>query len=136
MIEIETVEHIIVAVIAFLILFNIYLNYNKIENDTINEILKNWAYSKYFFITFIWGVLGGHFYLGSPRPVFGSNWWIPVVLVIALVILLIFIGNKRDHSSILKRRYQLVLLVSGVLYGHFFWSQRHIPDISFPWIQP
>ena len=68
MIEIETVEHIIVVVIAFLILFNIYLNYNKIENDTINEILKNWAYSKYFFITFIWGVLGGHFFLGSPRP--------------------------------------------------------------------
>ena len=136
MIEIETVEHIIVVVIAFLILFNIYLNYNKIENDTINEVLKNWAYSKYFFITFIWGVLGGHFFLGSPRPVFGSNWWIPVVLVIALVILLIFIGNKRDHSAILKRRYQLVLLVSGVLYGHFFWSQRHIPDISFPWMQP
>ena len=43
MIEIETVEHIVIAVIIFLILFNIYLNYNKIENDTINEILKNWA---------------------------------------------------------------------------------------------
>lgn len=136
MIEIETVEHIVIAVIIFLILFNIYLNYNKIENDTINEILKNWAYSKYFFITFIWGVFGGHFFLGSPRPVFGSNWWMPVVLVIILVILLIFIGNKLKRSDILKRRYQLLLLISGVLYGHFFWSQRHIPDISFPWIQP
>ena len=136
MIEIETVEHIVIAVITFLVLFNIYLNYNKIENDTINEILKKWAYSKYFFITFIWGVLGGHFFLGSPRPVFGSNWWIPVVLVIVLVIILIFIGIKLDRSTILKRRYQLLLLVFGVLYGHFFWSQRHIPDISFPWIHP
>ena len=136
MIEIEIVEHIVIAVIIFLILFNIYLNYNKIENDTINEILKNWAYGKYFFITFIWGVFGGHFFLGSPRPVFGSNWWMPVVLVIILVILLIFIGNKLERSDVLKRRYQLLLLISGVLYGHFFWSQRHIPDISFPWMLP
>lgn len=136
MIEIETVEHIVIAVIIFLILFNIYLNYNKIENDTINEILKNWAYSRYFFITFIWGVLGGHFFLGSPRPIFGSNWWMPVVLVIILVIMLLFIGNKLEGAHILKRRYQLLLLISGVLYGHFFWSQRHIPDISFPWMQP
>jgi len=136
MIEIETVEHIVIAVIVFLILFNVYLNYNKIENDTINEILKNWAYNKYFFITFLWGVLGGHFFLGSPRPVFGSNWWLPVILVIIIGIILIFLGNKLERTDVLKRRYQLLLLISGVLYGHFFWSQRHIPDISFPWMQP
>ena len=136
MVEIKTVEHIVIAVVGFLVLFNFYLNFNKIENDTINVILKNWAYNKYFFLTFSWGVLGGHFFLGSPRPVFGSNWWIPVVLVILLIFLLIFIGQKLDRSIVLKRRYQLFLLITGVLYGHFIWSQRHIPDISFPWMQP
>jgi len=40
MIEIETVEHIVIAVIVFLILFNIYLNYNKIKNDTAEMILE------------------------------------------------------------------------------------------------
>ena len=136
MIDVKTVEHIVIAVVGFLILFNVYLNFNKIENDTINVILKNWAYNKYFFITFFWGVLGGHFFLGSHQPVFGSNWWIPVVLVIIFVFFLIFLGRQLDKTVIMKRRYQLLLLIIGVFYGHFFWSQRHIPDISFPWIQP
>jgi len=133
MLSVQTVEHIVIAIIAFLVLFNVYLNFNTIKNDTINVILKNWAYNKYFFLTFIWGVLGGHFFLGSHQPIFGSNWWLPVVLVIVIILLLIIIGKRVDRAFILKRRYQLLLLVSGVLYGHFFWSQRHIPEILFPW---
>jgi len=133
MLSVQTVEHIVIAIIAFLVLFNVYLNFNTIKNDTINVILKNWAYNKYFFLTFIWGVLGGHFFLGSHQPIFGNNWWLPVVLVIVIILLLIIIGKRLDRAFILKRRYQLLLLVSGVLYGHFFWSQRHIPEILFPW---
>ncbi len=133
MLSIQTVEHIVIAIIAFLVLFNAYLSFNTIKNDTINVILKNWAYNKYFFLTFVWGVLGGHFFLGSYKPVFGSNWWLPVVLVIVIILLLIVIGKRLDRSFILKRRYQLLLLISGVFYGHFFWSQRHIPEILFPW---
>lgn len=133
MLDIKIVEYIVLGVIGFLILFNIYLNFNKIKNDKINTILKNWAYSKYFFITFVWGVLGGHFFLGTTKPVFGSNWWLPVVLVVILVVILVFIGKRQDKGFIIKRRYQLLLLIAGLLYGHFFWSQRHIPEIDFPW---
>lgn len=133
MIAIKTVEYILIAIIGFLVLFNIYLNFNKIENDTINVILKNWAYNKYFFITFIWGVLGGHFFLGTKSPLFGSNWWIPVVLVIVIVFILILIGKKFKSDFVLQQRYQLVLLITGLLYGHFIWSQRHIPEVVFPW---
>lgn len=133
MLDIKTVEYIVLSVIGFLILFNVSLTFNKIENDTVNVILKNWAYKKYFFITFIWGVLGGHFFLGSSKPVFGSNWWLPVVLVIILVIFLVIVGKRLDITIVVRRRYQLVLLIAGLLYGHFFWSQRHIPNIEFPW---
>jgi hypothetical protein len=133
MLDIKTVEYIVFGIIGFLILFNVYLNFNKIENDTVNVILKNWAYSKYFFITFIWGVLGGHFFLGTTKPVFGSNWWLPVVLVIILVAILVFIGKRLSKDFRIKRRYQLLLLIAGLLYGHFFWSQRHIPQVEFPW---
>ncbi|WP_298364822.1 hypothetical protein [uncultured Lutibacter sp.] len=133
MIAIKTVEYILIAIIGFLVLFNIYLNFNKIENDTINVILKNWAYNKYFFITFIWGVLGGHFFLGTKSPLFGSNWWIPVVLVIVIVFILILIGKKFKSDFVLQQRYQLVLLITGLLYGHYIWSQRHIPEVVFPW---
>lgn len=133
MLDIKTVEYIVLGVIGFLILFNVYLNFNKIKNDTVNVILKNWAYSKYFFITFIWGVLGGHFFLGTTTPVFGNNWWLPVVLVIILVAFLVIIGKRLNKDFRIKRRYQLLLLIAGLLYGHFFWSQRHIPQIEFPW---
>ena len=133
MIEVKTVEHILIAIIVFLILFNFYLSFNKIENDTINIILKNWAYNKYFFITFVWGVLGGHFFLGTQYPLFGSNWWIPVLLVVVLVLILILIGKRLNKTFVLKRRYQFLLLIAGLLYGHFIWSQRHIPEVAFPW---
>lgn len=133
MLDIKTVEHIVLGIIGFLIFFNIYLNFNKIENDTVNVILKNWAYKEYFFITFIWGVLGGHFFLGSKTPVFGSNWWLPIVVVIILIIALFIIGKNVTILPKVKRRYQFMLLVIGLLYGHFFWSQRHIPEVEFPW---
>lgn len=133
MLDIKTVEHIVLAIIGFLILFNIYLNFNRVENDTVNVILKNWAYKNYFFITFVWGVLGGHFFLGSSNPVFGSNWWIPVIVIIILIIGLIIIGKKASIQPKVKRRYQFLLLLLGLMYGHFFWSQRHIPQIEFPW---
>lgn len=133
MIDVKTVEHIILVIIGSLIIFNLYLNFNKIENDTINVILKDWAYKEYFFITFVWGVLGGHFFLGSQKPVFGSNWWLPVVLVITLILILIVIGKKITIKPKVKRRYQFILLIAGLLYGHFFWSQRHIPEVEFPW---
>jgi hypothetical protein len=133
MLDIKTVEYIVLGVIGFLILFNVYLNFNKIKNDTVNVVLKNWANSKYFFITFIWGVLGGHFFLGTTTPVFGSNWWLPVVLVIILVAILVIIGKRLTKGFVIKRQYQLLLLIAGLLYGHFFWSQRHIPQVEFPW---
>ncbi len=133
MLEIKTVEHIILGFVGFLIIFNIYLNFNKIENDTVNVILKNWAYKKYFFITFLWGVLGGHFFLGTEKPVFGSNWWLPLVTAIGIIISLVIIGEHLKITPKVKRRYQFVLLIAGVMYGHFVWSQRHIPEIDFPW---
>jgi|SRR5690606_17446885 len=133
MISVKTVEYIVLGIIACLMALNIVLNFNRSKNDTVNVILKNWAYNKYFFITFFWGVLGGHFFLGSRMPLFGSNWWIPVVLLVIIVVIMIRIGRRLPSTYILKRRYQIILLLSGVLYGHFIWSQRHLPNIDLPW---
>ena len=133
MITVKTVEHIIIGIVGFLVLFNIYLNFNTIKNDTVNVILKKWAYNKYFFITFFWGVLGGHFFLGTRVALFGENWWLPVLLLIVITIILILIGRQFKRTFVLKLPYQMLLLISGVLYGHFIWSQRHIPTIDFPW---
>ncbi len=134
MISVKIVEHIVIGIVLFLLLFNIYLGYfNKIKNDTVNIILKNWASNYYFFITFAWGVLGGHFFLGTRTPLFGSNWWLPVLLVILVLIILYLIGKRLQPDFVLKNYLQFLLLLLGVLYGHFIWSQRHIPKVDFPW---
>lgn len=131
--DIKLIVQLVVACsIGFLILLNVLLYFNDIEDDTVNFIIKSWAYNKYYFITFVWGVLGGHFFLGSYNPVFGSNWITPLILLALIVILLIYFGRKLEKNFVLKRRYQLILLITGVLYGHFFWAQEHLDKIDFP----
>lgn len=134
MVKTIIVQYIVAGTILFLILCNIILSLNQIENDTINHILKKWAYGKHFFITFAWGILGGHFFLGTKVPLFGDNWWLPVVLVIVILGALLIIGLKQKDDFVMDRKLQLLLLVLGVLYGHFFWSQRHLEEISFPFL--
>lgn len=60
---IEIVETIVFSTIGLLIVLNVILNINYYKNDTINVVIKNWSYNRYFFITFLWGVFGGHFFL-------------------------------------------------------------------------
>ncbi len=134
MIDPIVVQYVVAGTIGILILGNFILSNNEVLNDTINYILKTWAYGRYFFITFAWGVLGGHFFLGTKTPVFGDNWWLPVVLVILILGILFYIGKKQSKSFIMDRKLQLLLLVFGVLYGHFFWSQRHLDEITFPFL--
>ena len=117
----KTVEHIVIGIVGFLVLFNIYLNFNNVKNDTVNVILKKWVHNKYFFITFFWGVLGGHFFLGSAKPLFCCNWWLPVALLVVIARMLMLLRNTIK----VKPYHQVILIICGLLYGHFVWSQRH-----------
>ncbi len=126
------VQIVVACTILFLILFNVVLYFNDIEKDTVNYLIKQWAYHKYFFLTTAWGILGGHFFLGSQVPLLGDNTWLPVVLVIVFLGALFLIGKKQDQGFIMKRRIQILLLLLGVLYGHFFWSQRHLDFLDAP----
>ena len=134
MIDTIIVQYIVAGTIAFLVLCNIVLSLNEIENDTINYIIKKWAYGRYFFTTFAWGILGGHFFLGTKIPLFGDNWWLPVVLVVVILAALLIIGFKQKEDFKMSARLQFLLLLMGVLYGHFFWSQRHLEEITFPFL--
>ena len=134
MVDAITVQYLVSGTIIFLVLCNVVLSFNDIQDDTINFIIKKWAYSKYFFLTFAWGILGGHFFLGTKIPLFGDNWWLPVVLVVLVLVILFFIGKKQDDAFVMESKTQVLLLVLGVLYGHFFWSQRHLPEITFPFL--
>ncbi len=132
--SIKTVEIIVFSTIGLLIILNAILNINRYKNDTINVVIKNWSYNKYFFITFLWGVFGGHFFLGSKKPIldiFITHWEIPPILLAIIVILMILYGRKLAKDFIIKTEYQILLLVTGLLFGHFIWSQRHEQLIDF-----
>lgn len=132
--SITTVEIIVFSTIGLLILLNTILNINYYKNDTINVVIKNWSYNKYFFIPFLWGVFGGHFFLGSKKPVldiFITHWEIPPIVLAVIVIIMIIYGRKLPKVYIIKTKYQIILLVSGLLFGHFIWSQRHEEFIQF-----
>ena len=119
------VAFVVSGTIGFLILFNVYLYFDHIRDNTINLLVKNWAYTKYFFLTFGWGVLGGHFFLGTKNPNLDFGTWKPVIIIVVLAGVVLAIGLKQKKPFLLKRRYQLLLLILGLLCGHFFWSLNH-----------
>ncbi len=132
--RIEVVEIIVFSSIGLLIVLNAILNVNQYKNDTINVVIKNWSYNKYFFITFIWGVFGGHFFLGTKEPIhtiFVDYWAISPILLAVIVIIMILYGRKLPKDYIVSTRHQIILITSGLLFGHFLWSQRHEEFINF-----
>ena len=119
----QLVWTIVKVCIGIIVLLNLILNLNRVRNDTVNYRLNLWANGKYFFITFFFGVLGGHFFLGSPKPLFCCNVWLPVVLLVVIAGILLLLRNKIK----IKPYHQVILIVCGLIYGHFIWSQRHEP---------
>lgn len=55
-------EKFILAILALVIVVDLFLAFNNIKEDTISEVLQNWAYSRFFVITWAWGVLAGHLF--------------------------------------------------------------------------
>ncbi len=125
----QLVFYITLFCLAIIVILNFILNFNKSENDTVNNILVKWSNGRFFFITFLFGVLGGHFFLGSDKPLFDNSLWFLVVFVIVISGLLFFIGKKKPKNFRIKREYQVLLLIAGLMYGHFVWSQRHEPQV-------
>ena len=116
------IEGILLVIIAIIILFDIYLYLNKTKGDTISNILKNWVYGKFFFITYFWGVLAGHFFLGSYKSFFGNTGWnLLIILEISLILLTFGVFFKVK----IRPTGQILLLLIGLSVGHFFWSLNY-----------
>lgn len=117
------VPTILIALLIFLMGLEFFLSSNDIKGDTIKVRLREWAYSKSFYITFLWGVLTGHFFFGSENPIIRKTEWSIVAIVVASVFLLLI--GKRINIK-LTATHQLILLVFGVLFGHFLFSMNAI----------
>lgn len=120
--NIVIVEETLLLAIGVLIFFDIYLYLNKTKGETISYKLKAWVYGKFFFITYFWGVLAGHYFLGTYKSFFVNNTW---NLLIILEIALILFCYGMFFEIKLKSEGQIVLLLIGLSVGHFFWSLNY-----------
>ena len=112
-------EKFILAILVIIIVVDLYLAFNNIQEDTISEVLQNWAYRRFFVITWAWGVLAGHLFLTRANPLFNSPNPITVLLGLTAVILLAGLFN----TTILALPAQVVLLILGVIAGYLLWPQ-------------
>ena len=115
------VPSIMLALIIFLFGLEFFLNSNDIKGDTFKVRMRKWVYGKSFYLTFIWGALTGHFFLGASEPIIKKMEWGIGAIVVTAVILL-FIGRKIKVK--INAKHQLILLISGILFGHFFFSMN------------
>lgn len=125
----EIVELIIIGIGIIFVIFEILLNLNEVEDDTTNIILYEATKKRLLFIPFAIGAIAGHLFLGTIKKIFPDHNIIQaleneVLVIIGLftVSLLLFLV-----SFITKNRSKLFLtslLITGLLYGHFFWSMN------------
>ena len=112
-----------IALVYFII--EILLMLNDIDNDTSNILLLEWSKGKSFFIPFALGTIAGHLFLGTTNAAFKmSNGMFPVLIIFGLTIIMVVIGFKVQFEK--TKLFLTVLLIAGVIYGHFFWSMNYL----------
>jgi hypothetical protein len=125
----EIVELIIIGIGIIFVIFEIILNLNEVEDDTTNIILYEATKKRLLFIPFAVGAIAGHLFLGTTRKVFPDHRIIPaleneVVVILGLVtvsLLLFLLTFVTKHRG---RLFLTSLLITGLFYGHFFWSMN------------
>lgn len=116
-------EKFILVILGIIIVVDLFLAWNQVDGDTISEVLQEWAYSRFFVLSWAWGVLAGHLFLARETALFGQPDSVKVLLGLSLG--LFVIGQfVRVMVSI---PLQLVLLVLGTVAGYLLWPQRPLP---------
>lgn len=123
-----TVSAILIIVSLGMLILEIFLSLNDIEGDTISVIIREWAFSRNFFITLAWGMVTGHLFLGSKSPIIEDN-TLSVVVVALLVSVAALVGCKLKTFKI-NTVIQLILFVGGAIIGHFIWSMNDVLKIN------
>ncbi len=118
-----------VSICVIFFILDIIMALNDVKNDRLNYIIHNESNNRAYFIPVLWGMIMGHLFFGK---YFADSSKLPLgaersIILLALVnIALIIIGQKfplkTKHPSFIR----IALLISGILYGHFFWSMNYI----------
>lgn len=111
----------IIAIVAIIIIVDIFLYFNDKENDTISNTIRDWVHDDgHYFIILSWGILGGHFFLGTYLFIGAIPTYLSVLIAIISIFIAYLFFQKKDIKIGLFG--QISILAVGVIIGHFFWS--------------
>ncbi len=128
-----TVMGVIALAVIVLFILEISAKLNDIPNDNVNVIIREWSYHKFYFITFFFGVVAGHLFLGGTSRLVDCKKLgmsmecgiFDVIIVASLSLILLATGlifqKKRTNKT-----FQVILFTAGLLVGHFVWSMNHL----------
>lgn len=126
-----TVVTVIAVAILLLFAVEILAKLNNTPNDNVNTIIREWAYGKFYFITFFFGIVAGHLFLGSNTrwidcAKLGINMDCKIfdVLVIAGLTIILIITGIAFQKKTTSKSFQFILFGAGLLVGHFVWSMN------------
>ncbi len=110
-------EKFILTIVVLIIVVDLFLNLNDVKEDTISEVLQNWAYSRFFVITWAWGVVAGHLFVARANPLFSSP--SPILVLLGLTLAILVTGLL--YKNIVTVPTQVILLILGTIAGHLLW---------------
>ena len=124
---IKKVQYTLIVLFALLIALDIYLALDKTENNTISNIIQNFADSGLFVLTYFWGAVAANLFFTRKStqlisPLAGT------FIVIALAILMIVFNIEPKISTLWENiKYNLsvysISMTLGFIVGLVFWRQ-------------
>ena len=125
---IKRVQFTLIVLFILLIALDIYLALDKTKNNTISEIIQNYADSGLFVLTYFWGALAANIFFTRKSPHL-INPLAGTIIVIAIAILMILFNIEPKVSTMWTNiKYNLsvysISMTLGFLVGLVFWRQE------------
>lgn len=125
---IKRVQFTLIVLFILLIALDIYLALDKTKNNTISDIIQNYADSGLFVLTYFWGALAANIFFTRKSPQL-INPLAGTIIVIAIAILMILFNIEPKVSDMWTNiKYNLsvysISMTLGLLVGLLFWRQE------------
>lgn len=125
---IKRVQFTLIVLFIFLIALDIYLALDNTKNNTISDIIQNYADSGLFVLTYFWGALAANIFFTRKTPQL-INPLAGTIIVIAIAVLMILFNIEPKVSTMWTDiKYNLsvysISMTLGFMVGLLFWRQE------------
>jgi len=110
------------GVVVGLVGWDVYVASNKVDGDTISEIIQGLAF-KHTVPATAWGVIAGHFFW--PGSNMFSHWWGSVIVLALVTVLLCVLDIVHVKVGLplvaLLESEPIIMVFFGIILGHIVW---------------